>query len=315
MAIKVFVDGHEGTTGLKILERIALRSDIELLEITPEKRKDPDARRALLNMADVAFLCLPDDAARESVSLVTSGTTRIIDASTAHRTDPAWTYGLPELSKNQRVLIKESKRVSVPGCYASGFILPLHPLVAEGIVPADYPVTCQALSGYSGGGKKLIGAYEGDGCDTSLRYPRHYALALKHKHIPEMQKFTGLHYPPVFSPVVGNFYAGMAVAVPLVLRLLSKKMTAAQIRGFLASYYRDERFVQVIPFDSEAHLDNGFLQMALRNGTNMLDIFVFGNDEQALLVARFDNLGKGASGAAMQNMNIMLGLDEGTGLE
>jgi N-acetyl-gamma-glutamyl-phosphate reductase len=316
MPYKVFVDGHEGTTGLRIHERLKSRSDIQLLEIDPDKRKDPESRRTLLNESDVAFLCLPDDAAMESAALVTSNKTRVIDASTAHRTDPAWTYGLPELSKDQRGKIKNATRVSVPGCHATGFVLALYPLLKEGIVPADYPVTCTSLTGYSGGGKKLIAAYEGSGSERdAMKYPRNYALNLKHKHIPEMQKITGLDNPPLFTPVVGNFYVGMAVTVPLVTRLLSKKIGAGGVHSFLSSYYESERFVRVVPFESGAFLDNGYFNLSECNNTNRLDIFVFGNDAQVLVVSRLDNLGKGASGAAMQNMNIMLGIDEGAGLE
>ncbi|MBN1532331.1 MAG: N-acetyl-gamma-glutamyl-phosphate reductase [Spirochaetes bacterium] len=316
MTIRVFVDGQEGTTGLRIHERLAARSDIELLQIDPERRKDPGARRGLLNAADVAFLCLPDDAARESVSLVTNGSTRIIDASTAHRTDPSWAYGLPELSREQRDAVASSKRVAVPGCHATGFVIPLYPLVRLGVVPEDYPVTCQSLTGYSGGGKKLIAAYEGPGADReSLKYFRSYALGLSHKHLPEMHRYSGLAFPPLFTPVVGDFYVGMSISVPLQARLLSKRVSAADVREMLASYYRGERFVRVMPFESESLLDGGFFKMQECNDTNLLDIFVFGNDRQILLVSRLDNLGKGASGAAVQNMNIMLGLDEATGLE
>ncbi len=316
MAYRVFVDGQEGTTGLQIFSRLDGRNDVELLLIDENRRKDPEARRELLNSADVAFLCLPDDAARESVSLVSGERVRVIDASTAHRTDPVWAYGLPELSRKQRGLIRESRRVSVPGCHATGFVLALHPLIENGIMPRDYPVTCQSLTGYSGGGKKLIAAYEGPGTDSdAMKYPRNYALSLNHKHLPEMQRHAGLEYPPVFTPVVGNFYVGMAVSVPLQARLLTKKAAARDLHEVLSAYYEGERFVRVMPFDSEAYLDGGFFRLQECNGTNRLDIFVFGNDQQALVVSRLDNLGKGASGAAIQNMNILLGLDEGAGLE
>jgi len=312
----VFVDGQEGTTGLEINDRLAKRSDIEILRIDPERRKDPEARRALLNEADIAFLCLPDTASRESVSLAGSGKTRIIDASTAYRTDPGWTYGLPELSQKQREAIRDSSRVSVPGCHATGFNLALYPLVQEGIVPRDYPVTCHSVTGYSGGGKKLIEQYEAAGDQKkNLESPQFYALGLSHKHLPEMQKVSGLLNPPVFTPIVGNFYRGMAVAVPLVKQGLAKKMTAGEVRDFMASYYDGERFVRVMPFESENYLDKGFLNATACNSTNRVEICVFGHDEQILIVSRFDNLGKGASGAAVQNMNIMLGADEGAGLE
>lgn len=316
MKYKVFVDGQEGTTGLKINERLSKRTDIEALKIDPEKRKDPEERRKILNEADIAFLCLPDAAARESVSLVTNNKTRIIDASTAHRTDPDWTYGLPELSGNQRALIKDSHRVSVPGCHATGFNLALYPLVRKGIVPGDYPVTCQSVTGYSGGGKKLIEQYEAaDINKKNLKSPRFYALSLNHKHLPEMQKVSGLEYPPVFTPIVGEFYQGMAVAVPLLKRLLNKKITAEEVQELMAAYYASERFVCVMPYESENYLDNGFFDATGCNNTNKVEIFVFGHSEQILVVSRLDNLGKGASGAAVQNMNIMLGVEEGTGLE
>lgn len=316
MRFRVFVDGQEGTTGLKINERLSGRSDIELLRIDPERRKDPEARRMLLNEADIAFLCLPDSAARESVSLVTNDKTRVIDASTAHRTDPGWTYGLPELSRGQRERIRESRRVAVPGCHATGFNLAVYPLVREGIVPPDYPVTCHSVTGYSGGGKKLIDRYEGSGPDKkNLQSPRHYALGLNHKHLPEMQKISGLSCPPLFTPIVGDFFQGMAVAVPLLKRLLNREITAGGIQEFLASYYASERFVRVMPYDSDSCLDSGFFDATGCNNSNKAEIFVFGNSDQILVITRLDNLGKGASGAAVQNMNIMLGVDEGTGLE
>jgi N-acetyl-gamma-glutamyl-phosphate reductase len=315
MKYKVFVDGQEGTTGLKINEHLSKRTDIEVLKIDPERRKDPEVRRAFLNEADIAFLCLPDSASRESVSLVTNNKTRIIDASTAFRTHPDWIYGLPELSKRQRALIRDAHRVSVPGCHATGFNLAVYPLVQEGIVPKDYPITCHSITGYSGGGKRLIDQYEGTGGDKKkLKSPRFYALNLNHKHLPEMQKINGLLYPPVFTPIVSDFYRGMAVAVPLLKRLLNKKMTAEEVREFMASYYASERFVRVMPFESETYLDNGYFDATGCNNSNRIDIFVFGHSDQILLISRLDNLGKGASGAAVQNMNIMLGIDEGTGL-
>lgn len=316
MKHKIFVDGQEGTTGLKINERLESRSDIHLLKISPDKRKDPEERSRLLNEADIAFLCLPDIAAKESVSLVSNPRTRIIDASTAHRTNPEWTYGLPELSDAHRSSIISSKRVSVPGCHASGFTLSLFPLVKEGIVPADYPVSCHSITGYSGGGKKLIEKYEGaDSHDSALESPRMYALGLTHKHLPEMQKVCGLTHAPIFTPIVSGFYQGMAVTIPLYPRLLPKKLTAKEVQEFLSSYYKGQHFIRVMPFESENFLDDGFLGATGCNHTNRVDLFVFGHSEQILLVARFDNLGKGASGAAIQNMNIMLGLDEATGLE
>ncbi|GIP37887.1 N-acetyl-gamma-glutamyl-phosphate reductase [Paenibacillus sp. J31TS4] len=314
MNYKVFVDGQEGTTGLKIHDSLSKIPNIEVLKIEADKRKDYEAREALLNEADVVFLCLPDAASKESVSMVRNKKTRIIDASTAFRTNQEWIYGLPELHKKQRENIKQSSRVSVPGCHATGFLLPIHPLVAEGIIPRDYPMSCYALTGYSGGGKKLIAEYENSNREQ-LRAPRHYALSLNHKHLPEMQLYSGLESAPLFTPIVGNYYQGDAVSIPLFPRLFTKTMTAREIRDLLASYYQEERFVQVAPFDSEANLEDGFFNLMQRNHTNYLDIFVFGHQDQILLVSRFDNLGKGASGAAIQNMNLMLGFDEGTGLE
>jgi N-acetyl-gamma-glutamyl-phosphate reductase len=314
MKAKVFVDGQEGTTGLEIHHYLNTRTDIELLEIEKDRRKDPEARRKLLNAADLAFLCLPDAASRESISLVSNEKTRIIDASTAFRTDPAWTYGIPELNKGQRDAIRTSRRVTVPGCHATGYVLAVHPLVAEGIMPKNYPASCFSLTGYSGGGKKMIEQYQDQGRDEKMKIPRPYALKLEHKHLPEMHRWSGLASPPLFTPVVADYYRGMAVSVPLFPSLLAKKMTARDVREVLASWYAGEKFVRVLPFDPEATLDQGALKVAECNGTNRLDLFVFGGSERILVTARLDNLGKGASGAAIQNMNIMLGADEATGL-
>jgi N-acetyl-gamma-glutamyl-phosphate reductase len=314
MKYTVYVDGQEGTTGLKIHDYLSKISNIEVIKIEPEKRKDNQARRALINDADVVFLCLPDSASRDSVSLVSNKKTKIIDASTAFRTNPEWTYGLPELHKNQRNKIQNSSRVSVPGCHATGFILAIHPLVAEGIMPRDYPTSCYSLTGYSGGGKSLISEYQNSHSEQ-LFAPRQYALNLKHKHLPEMQLYSGLNSGPLFTPIVGNYYQGDAVTIPLFPKMLIKNVTARDVQELLASYYKDERFIRVIPYDSEAYLEDGFFNLTQCNNTNYLDIFVFGHKDEILLVSRFDNLGKGASGAAIQNMNIMLGFDEGIGLE
>lgn len=316
MSRKIFVDGQEGTTGLQINERLLKRDDIELLKINPEKRKDINERRELINKADIVFLCLPDEAAKESVSLVENSTTRIIDASTAHRTNDAWAYGFPELSPVLRDKIKNSARVSVPGCYATGFNALLYPLIKEGIVPADYPVTCHAVSGYSGGGKKRIAEYtSADPSDESIMSPRFYALALRHKHLPEMQKVSGLAHTPLFTPIIGPYYKGMTVAVPLYSSLLPARNSAASISGFYSDYYSGQKFIKVFPEGSEGGAVDGFLGATGCNGTNLLEIYAAGNDEHILLTARLDNLGKGASGAAVQCMNIMLGLDEAIGLE
>ncbi|MGO4495612.1 N-acetyl-gamma-glutamyl-phosphate reductase [Paenibacillus sp. 2RAB27] len=314
MTYKIFVDGQEGTTGLKIHDYLSKISDIEVIEIASDQRKDYETRKALINEADLVFLCLPDDASRDSVSMVTNHTTKIIDASTAFRTNDEWTYGLPELHKNQRENIRNSSRVSVPGCHATGFILAIQPLVAEGIIPKEYRTSCYSLTGYSGGGKKLISEYKNTNRDE-LFAPRPYGLNLNHKHLPEMQRYTGLHTAPLFTPIVGNYYQGDAVTIPLFPSLFTKQVSARDIQELLAAYYQDERFIRVMPYESEAYLEDGFFNLTQCNHTNYLDIFVFGHNDEVLLTTRFDNLGKGASGAAIQNMNIMLGFDEGEGLE
>jgi N-acetyl-gamma-glutamyl-phosphate reductase len=310
----VFVDGQHGTTGLKIYERLNAREDIDVLEIPEAQRKDPEAKKKLLNEADIVFLCLPDDAARESVKLITNNSVGVIDGSTAHRVTEGWVYGLPELKKDQRNLIKKSKRVAVPGCHATGFVLMLYPLVAKGIVSFDYPITCHATAGYSGGGKNMIADYTSPDAPDDIKNPRPYALELNHKHVPEMTKIVGLSRPVLFAPTVVNVYSGEIISIPLVPAYLKKPLGAAEIRAILAEYYAGEQFVKVMPFQADDHLKNGFLTFTDCNGTNNLEIFVFGNKDRVLLSARFDNLGKGASGAAIQNMNIMLGLDESTGL-
>jgi N-acetyl-gamma-glutamyl-phosphate reductase len=310
----VFIDGQHGTTGLKIRERLALRQDIDVIEIPEAQRKDPEARKKLLNEADIVFLCLPDDAARESVGMIKNSSVCVIDGSTAHRITEGWVYGLPELKKEQRTLIKKSKRIAVPGCHATGFVSMLYPLVAGGIVGTDYPVTCNTVAGYSGGGKSMIADYETPGAPDYIKNPRPYSLALNHKHVPEMTKIVGLDYPLLFAPTVVNVYKGEIISVPLTVRYLRKPLTAADIRKFLADYYVGERFIKVVPFPADDHLKNGFLTFTDCNDTNNLEIFVFGNADRILLNARFDNLGKGASGAAVQNMNLVLGVDEATGL-
>lgn len=316
MAKKIFVDGQEGTTGLQIHERLQTRKDIEVIQIDPEKRKDPKERRKLINEADIVYLCLPDEAARESVSLVENSSTRIIDASTAHRTNKEWAYGFPELSNSHREKIRNSSRISVPGCYATGFSALIYPLIKEGLMQKEYPVTCHAVSGYSGGGKTRIAEYaNADPADDSMKSPRFYALTLKHKHIPEMQKTSGLLNPPLFTPILGSYYKGMTVAIPLYSSMLPGKDSAAAINEFFSSYYEDQKFIRVYPCGSEDGIINGFLNATGCNDTNTLEIFVTGNEEHILLASRLDNLGKGASGAAVQCMNIMLGLDEALGLQ
>ena len=315
MKCKVFVDGQEGTTGLKINDYLALRDDLEIMKIPVADRKNQKIRKEFLNAADVVFLCLPDVAAQEAIALIENPRTRVLDASTAHRTHPQWVYGLPEINRNQRMRIAGSSRVAVPGCHASGFVLLVQPLIQSGIMDPAYPVSCQSITGYSGGGKSLIQKYEGAADRTRLNAPRPYALKLQHKHLPEMQALAGLSRPPVFMPVLGNYYQGMGVSVPLTARCLNTVLPAAALRDFYAEYYAGERFIRVMPYDADAALDDGALDVEACNGTNRVDLFVFGHEEQTLAVARFDNLGKGASGAAVQNFNIMLGLDEGLGLK
>ncbi len=305
----IFIDGQEGTTGLMIFDRLKSRDDIELIEIPQKKRKDIETKKSYLNEADLIILCLPDEAAKESVRLINNPDTKVIDASTAHRIDDNWVYGLPERDSAQREKIRTSLRVSNPGCYPTGFILALYPLIAQEIIPTDYPVTIHAVSGYSGGGKKLIDRYENpDITETSLLSCRPYALDLKQKHVPEMQKWTGLKYAPVFAPSVGNFFKGMLVSVPLIPRLLNKKLSREDMQNMLSDYYASESFVEVMPLETDSYLESGFLSPQDCNDSNRVELFVLGNNEQILLVARLDNLGKGSSGAAVQNMDIMLGL-------
>lgn len=311
MKTKVYIDGQSGTTGLQIYDRIGQREDLELLRIPEELRHDPDERKKYLNSADIVFLCLPDEGAREAVSFIDNPNVRVIDASTAHRTNPDWTYGYPELSKVQREAIRTSKRVANPGCHATGFISTTAPLVAMGVIPKDYPMSCYSLTGYSGGGKKMIAEYEAKGRSELLDAPGIYGLNLHHKHLPEMQTVTGLAYPPVFMPVVDDYYKGMATTIMLQNRLLPGQPSAEEICAKLADYYRDEHFVSVVPFGE----NDSKLYANKLAGTNRLEIVVCGHEEQTTVTALFDNLGKGASGAAVQNMNIMLGLPEETGLE
>ncbi len=313
MKRKVFVDGLSGTTGLKIHERLSLYSELEMITIDYEKRRDPMERARCLNEADIVFLCLPDDAAKEAVSLVTNSTTKIIDASTAYRTAPDWTYGLPELSSAHREAVKNCKRLSNPGCHATAFILSAYPLVKNGVIAPDYPITCQSLTGYSGGGKALIEKYESnDGKNDYTKAPRPYALSLNHKHLPEMMQHSGLSEAPLFVPILGNNYKGMAVMLPLHTKLLSRKMTGKNIHEVLAEHYSKEKFVKVMPYADDTLLYDGAVDITACNDTNHAEIFVFGNDTKgtAVVMTRIDNLGKGASGAAIQNMNIMLGFDE-----
>ncbi|MCF8503341.1 MAG: N-acetyl-gamma-glutamyl-phosphate reductase [Caulobacter sp.] len=312
---KVFIDGEAGTTGLQIRERLVGRTDLELLSIAEDRRKDADARAELLNAADAVILCLPDDAAREAVSLISNPAVKVIDASTAHRTADGWSFGFPELDKDQRAAIQAATRVSNPGCYSTGAIALIRPLVQAGLMPADYPVSINAISGYSGGGKAMIAEFEDEGSPSYTTVPyRIYALGLEHKHVPEIQVRAGLLSRPLFSPSVGRYAQGMLVEVPLHLGLLGAGPSLTRLHEVLTEHYRGEAFVEVASLkDCEAlkTLDPEGL-----NGTNRMKLFVFGSESgrQARLVALLDNLGKGASGAAVQNLNLMLGLPEAAGL-
>lgn len=312
--VKVYIDGQEGTTGLKIMERFRDRNDIEIIRIAEDKRKDPAERARMINSADYVFLCLPDEASIEAVSFVDNDHVRIIDASTAHRTNPDWAYGFPELSPEHRQKIMTSNRVAVPGCYASGFASIVYPLVKNNIIPDDYPVFAYATSGYSGAGKKAIAVYEGDEKPYEFNSPRQYALSQQHKHLPEMQAVSGLKYKPMFNPMVCDYFSGMVVSVPLQSRTLSNPVTAEQVHEMYRKHYDGANMVEVMPLMSADEQKSFFLASNTLSGVNKLQVFVFGNDEQILLCARLDNLGKGASGAAVQCLNIMMGIDETTGL-
>ncbi|MES2834043.1 MAG: N-acetyl-gamma-glutamyl-phosphate reductase [Pseudomonadota bacterium] len=310
MTHTVFVDGEAGTTGLDVLRRLESRPDLKLI-LLGDRRRDPEARREALNAADAVILCLPDDAAKEAVAMIENPDVRVIDASTAYRTAPGWTYGFPELAPGQREAVAGSKRVSNPGCYPTGFLGLVAPLVRAGLIPKDQPMTVNAVSGYSGGGKSMIAEFEeGQGAPPF----RAYGLSLKHKHVPEMTKHAGLSRPVLFAPAVGAYRQGMLVEVPLHLSALPASPSIEVIHGALVEAYEGQRFVEVADLD-ETDAMSGISPEGL-NGTNTLRLHVFGDrdGEQARLVALLDNLGKGASGAAVQNLNLMLGLDEGTGL-
>ena len=302
---KVFIDGSAGTTGLRIHERLAARKDLELLILPDEVRKDPGARAEMLKSADIAFLCLPDAAAIEAVELAKDSKVRIIDTSTAHRVNPAWSYGFPELTGYDK--IASATRVANPGCHASGFVALVAPLVRAGLIAPDTALTCVSLTGYSGGGKKMIAEYEDSTRDALLDAPRQYGVTQSHKHLPEMGAVTGLTVSPAFCPIVADFYSGMEVSVPVFAKDLHG--TVADIRAAYAETYQKG----LVRYSAEMG-EGGFLSAAAFSGRDDMEVGVFGNDERVLLVSRFDNLGKGASGAAIQNMNIMLGVDESTGL-
>lgn len=303
--MNVFIDGSAGTTGLRIHERLKLREDIRLITLPEAERKSTAARKAAMNDSDVVFLCLPDDAAREAVSLVENETTVIIDASTAHRTAKGWAYGFPELSARHREDILHAKRIANPGCHASGFLALVYPLIARGVAAPDYPFVCHSETGYSGGGKKMIAAYEGEERSPLFDAPRAYGLGQDHKHLAEMTMVAGLKYPPLFLPVVSDFPCGMSVSVPIYTRLLRKKMDANSIFSLFAEYYARHSTIKVTQMS-----EDGFLSAASLAGTDRMEIFVGGGEDRVTLIARFDNLGKGASGAAIQNMNLVSGLDE-----
>ncbi|MBQ2743324.1 MAG: N-acetyl-gamma-glutamyl-phosphate reductase [Oscillospiraceae bacterium] len=303
---KVFIDGSAGTTGLRIHERLANRKDIELLLLSEERRKETEARREMLNMADIAFLCLPDAAAIEAVSLVENSSTAIIDTSTAHRTNDAWAYGFPELSGAYEK-IKNSKRIANPGCHASGVVALVAPLIEKGILNKDAHLSAFSLTGYSGGGKKMIAEYEDTELDMLLNAPRMYGISQKHKHLPEITKICGISYAPVFCPIVAPYYSGMEVSIPI---------HASEINGSIEdikNVYRDYYIKGLVKFEENAD-EEGFMSACAYEDRDDMQITVCGNDERIVLVSRFDNLGKGASGAAIQNMNILLGVDETTGL-
>ncbi len=312
MKPKIYIDGKDGTTGLQIYDRLAARSDIDLLLIDEDKRKDPAERKKLMAAADIVFLCLPDAAAVEAVALAVGTNARIIDASTAHRTAPGWVYGFPELKKGQREAIAKAKYVANPGCHATGFIAIAAPLVQAGVLPADADLCCFSLTGYSGGGKKMIAQYEAAEKGEALYSPGLYGLGQNHKHLPEMQKICGLTKPPVFTPIVDDYYKGMATTVPLHMDQLTGVSTLHEVWQVLADHYAGEKLVRVAP-EGAGDL-GGKLYGNAKAGDNDLTLVAAGNDETFTITALFDNLGKGASGAAVQNMNIMLGLEETTGL-
>ncbi len=307
---KIFIDGSAGTTGLRIYERLAAREDVTLLSLSDEDRKKPECRRAMLNEADIAFLCLPDEAAKESVSMIENTNTVVIDTSTAHRTDPDWTYGFPELSAENESRVRTAKRIAVPGCHASGFIALVQPLVANGFLDADAYLTCHSVTGYSGGGKKMIAQYESDGRDPLLDAPRQYALGQTHKHLREMRAVSGLASDPIFCPIVSDFYSGMVVTVPLFSEQLKDGRTADDIKALYREHYRGP----VVCYTESADED-GMMSAAGLSGKDSMQITVKGNEDRILLIARYDNLGKGASGAALEILNIVLGAEKTKGLE
>ena len=313
MKAKIFIDGSEGTTGLRIYERFQERDDVELMKIDPELRKDPAERKKMINASDITFLCLPDAAAKESVAMVENDHVRILDTSTAHRTEAGWAYGFPELSARHKEAIQKGNRIAVPGCHATGFISLAYPMISGGIAPADYPMSGFSLTGYSGGGKKMIAEYEGETKDSSFLAPREYALSQQHKHLKEMKAITGLSRLPLFSPIVDDYYSGMVVSLPFYQDMLNGDQTPEKVHEFMTKFYEGQKFIKVMPFGAEAET-RGFISGNECSGWDGLRIFVTGNEDRILLTSQFDNLGKGASGAAIQCLNLMLGCDEATGL-
>jgi len=312
--IKIFIDGQAGTTGLKLEERLKTRTDINILTIDPDLRKDPTARQSLMQKSDVIFLCLPDDEARKAAEMAPQNAI-VIDASTAHRVSPGWTYGLPELSAAHRSQLAGAKRIAVPGCHAAGFIAMIYPLISAGLISRNARLHCHSLTGYSGGGRSLMEAYEnGRTPGDSLGAPRPYALGLTHKHLPEMKGICGLTHAPHFMPVVGDIAQGMLVTIPLWTADLQKPSDMAGIRQVWCEHYNESHFIHVMPQDMAQNTQGGFMDITACNGNNKLELFIFGHEHQVLLGARLDNLGKGASGAAVQCMNIACGLDEKLGL-
>ncbi len=310
---KIFIDGSEGTTGLRIYERFKNRTDMKLLSIPEAQRKDPQTIKQYMHESDVTFLCLPDDAAREAAVLAEDEDVILIDTSTAHRTAPGWAYGFPELSPAHREAVRTGRRIAVPGCHATGVIALLYPLIAAGALPPDAPVSCFSLTGYSGGGKKMIASYEADERAPELAAPRVYALSQEHKHLAEMQAVTGLKKKPLFVPVVADYYSGMLVTIPLYAEMINGAPDPARLHEIYATHYAGEPLIAVRPLGAESE-SNGFLSSCSRSGWDGLEIFVTGNAERILLSARFDNLGKGASGAAIQCLNLVLGREETKGL-
>lgn len=309
MKHKVYIDGQTGTTGLQLRQRLEHHPHVELLLIEEALRKDDAERKRIMNSAEVVFLCLPDDAARQAVTLVENPHTCIIDASTAHRTAPGWVYGFAELSPLHRQNIQKSKRIANPGCHATGFIAAVYPFIQMGLLPADYPFSAYSITGYSGGGKGMIAEYEQPDRPAAFSSPRQYGLSQLHKHLPEMQHVTGIAAPPIFTPIVCDFYSGMQTCIPLFGKLFTKKVSKAELTEMLADYYSDAAFITV------AQEESGFLPSNTLADTNRLILYVEGNDERMTISSVFDNLGKGASGAAVQNMNIVLGLDETEALQ